>query len=110
MSKHVLGVHPVGSGFRKCRIEPDTASLAWAKGVFPSVRGDIRVEWRKDGDRLVLDAVIPAGLATDLVLPRTKAGSLTLTHNGRSSQVPDGTKPIISVTGGSHRLELRSRP
>ena len=84
LSKHVLGVQPVGAGFQKCRIEPDTAFLQWAKGVFPSVRGDIQVEWRKDGSKLTLDVVLPPGLETELVLPH---------------------KNPVRVSGGRHHLE-----
>jgi alpha-L-rhamnosidase len=121
MSKHVLGVHPVGAGFRKCRIEPNPGFLRWAKGVFPSVRGNIQVDWKKDGNRFVLDVVIPPGLETDLVLPRAPAGGMILSHNGKSYQISSGVKPIaglelsdtkvaVRVVGGSHHLIAESHP
>ena len=43
LSKHVLGVYPVGAGFKRCRIQPKTADLSFVSGIFPSVRGDIAV-------------------------------------------------------------------
>jgi hypothetical protein len=120
LSKHVLGVYPVGPGFRKCRIEPQTGSLSWAKGVFPSVRGDIKVEWKKEGSRFVLDTALPAGLETELTLLRDIKKHLQLSHNGRSYAIPagansvpglqlSGAKVAIKVIGGKHLLELVAR-
>ncbi|MCX6623963.1 MAG: family 78 glycoside hydrolase catalytic domain, partial [Acidobacteria bacterium] len=116
LSKHVLGVQPIGAGFQKCRIEPRAGFLNWAKGVFPSARGDIQVEWRKDGNRFVMDTVLPAGLEAELVLPRPSAARVDLEHNGRRYQIgPEAKAPsglevsdaavTVKVTGGKHHLE-----
>jgi hypothetical protein len=115
MSKHILGVHPVGAGFQKCRIEPSPGFLEWAKGVFPSVRGDIQVEWKRDAGKFTLDTVIPEGLETDLVLPRRPAEKVLLNHNGTSYEIRPGAKSLaglrltettisIKVTGGNHHV------
>jgi hypothetical protein len=120
LSKHVLGVYPIGPGFQSCRIEPPTAWLQWARGVFPSVRGDIKAEWKKESGRFVLDAALPEGLETQLVLPRNFKEDLRLTHNGKNYEIRAGDKSVaglqlsdakvsIKVTGGNHLLELVAR-
>jgi hypothetical protein len=120
LSKHVLGVYPVGPGFQKCRIEPHAGPLEWARGVFPSVRGDIKVEWKKDQQQFVLDVTLPAGLETELTLPREPGRSLQLSHNEKKYEIRRGAKSVsglqlseakigVRVAGGQHHLVLASR-
>lgn len=44
LSRHVLGVHPLGAGYKKIGVQPDIADLAHARGVFPTARGPVSVE------------------------------------------------------------------
>jgi len=116
LSKHVLGVYPEGPGFRRCRIEPQTGGLDWAKGVFPSVRGEIAVDWKRAAGRFVLDTRLPEDLEADLTLPRIPGRGLELKHNGKRHEIPAGARSLVGlrlsersivvpVKGGSHHLE-----
>jgi hypothetical protein len=120
LSKHVLGVQPLGPGFQRSRIEPQTGSLEWAKGVFPSVRGDITVSWKKGKNRFVLDTRLPENLDADVALPRDPARNLELNHNGKRYAIPAGAKSVtglqlsgktvvVAVRGGSHQFEIVSK-
>ncbi len=91
-----------------------------AKGVFPSVRGDITVEWKKENGRFVLDTALPAGLEAQLALPRDVKQNMAFGHNGKHYEIPAGTKSVaglelsdvtvaVKVTGGTHKLELAAR-
>jgi hypothetical protein len=117
LSKHVLGVYPVGPGFQKCRVEPATEGLEWARGAFPSVRGNVKVEWKKQGERLMLDVALPPALEAELALPRATSENLELVHNGRKHEIRAGAKSAadllisekrvaVKVIGGDHHLEL----
>jgi len=120
LSKHVLGVYPVGPGFQKCRVEPATDGLEWARGVFPSVRGNIRVDWKKEGRQLSYDIALPADLETELTLPRDPTQNLLVSHNGKRYEIRAGAKAVrglvlsenkvgVKVVGGNHRLELSQK-
>ena len=120
LSKHVLGVYPVGQGLHKCRIEPHPGYLSWARGVFPSVRGDIEVSWKQEGGRIVLDVGLPDGLEAELTLARDGSQDLQLVHNGRTFDVAAGAQSVpgveleekriaIRVVGGHHHLELAAQ-
>ena len=99
LSREVLGVKSVGAGFRECRIEvPELESVEWARGVFPSVRGDIKVDWRRKGGKMLLEVELPADLKSTLVIP---AGARTVYHNGKRV-----ARANIVVTGGTHRVEV----
>jgi alpha-L-rhamnosidase len=50
LSRHVLGVAPAEPGFAAVDFSPDLADLEFARGVFPTIVGDIEVELvRNDG-------------------------------------------------------------
>jgi hypothetical protein len=116
LSRHVLGVAPEGAGFEKCRIEAKTAGLSWARGVFPSVRGDIKVDWKKAAGRFSIEVELPAGLETEIVVPRDPSKNLRISHNGRQITVRAGVTSVpglsvsdnrvgLRVVGGSHHVE-----
>jgi hypothetical protein len=115
LSKHVLGVSPVGAGFQRCQVRPRTDALEWARGVFPSVRGDIGVEWRRDAGNLVLEVTLPPNLETDIVLTRPKKVPAVITHNGARYSVDsaeqrsaglrvDQESVVVTVKGGRHQV------
>ena len=61
LSTEVLGVYPLTPGFERVRIHPRLADLAFARGVFPSVRGDVAVAWKREPGRVLLDIDVPSG-------------------------------------------------
>ena len=63
LSRHVLGIEPVGTGFRKVRIEPHLGDLEWAEGTYPTPYGVIEVHHRKNADGSVTTKVkLPRGV------------------------------------------------
>jgi hypothetical protein len=89
LSTEVLGVFPLENGFRRFRIAPQLADLDHARGVFPTVRGDVSVEWSRDGDTLHLAVSVPPGTEAELVAP--------------TGYVAD----VRGLDPGTHRLTLR---
>jgi hypothetical protein len=68
--QEILGVRPIAPGFARVRIAPFTAQLEWARGVVPTPRGDIHVDWRKpDVEQLEIEIDLPAGVDAEVVLP-----------------------------------------
>ncbi len=102
MSRHVLGVSPEGPGFQKCRIQPRTGNLEWARGVFPSVKGDIKVNWKREKQKFILDTDLPAGLETSLVLDRDASKDQQLTHNTQQFEIRAGkqSRPDLQLSSG----------
>jgi hypothetical protein len=63
LSRHVLGIEPVGGGFRQVRIEPHLGDLEWAEGTFPTPYGVIEVSHHKGADgKVVTKARLPRGV------------------------------------------------
>jgi hypothetical protein len=109
LSKHILGVYPEGAGFRKCRIEPQIGKLQWAKGVVPSVRGDIGVDWKKRDGRLSLHVELPEGLETSVSVPSDSSVGYEVVVDGISYSTStvhytDETPiPAVQDISGEHK-------
>ena len=69
LSAYVLGVKPTEPGFTAFRVEPQPADLKWAKGVVPTVRGDIEVEWKRDAERFELRVNVPMKAGIEISVP-----------------------------------------
>jgi hypothetical protein len=70
LSSEILGVQPLSPGFATFRLAPQLGDCTHAKGVFPTVRGDIAVAWELRGDDLSLDVTVPDTCAGQFVPPR----------------------------------------
>lgn len=63
LSRHVLGIEPVGIGFKEVRIEPHLGDLEWAEGTFPTPYGVISVRHEKKADGTVASEIkLPKGI------------------------------------------------
>jgi alpha-L-rhamnosidase len=69
---HTLGLRqdPASIAWESFTIAPlPGGGVSWAKGHLDSPQGRIRVEWRVEGDELVVEADIPAGSRATVVFP-----------------------------------------
>lgn len=87
----VAGIRPDPdtAGFGHFLIQPNpVGDLTWARGSYDSIRGPIRVAWRKTKDSLVLEADIPANCTATLSIPAVKADA-----------VKEGDRPAATSPG-----------
>ena len=57
----MLGVTPLAPGFPRFRVAPTPVDLAWARGIVPTIHGDIEIAWERDGERVRIDVSVPEG-------------------------------------------------
>ena len=63
LSRHVLGIEPVGVGFKQVRVEPHLGDLEWVEGTFPTPYGVIKVSHKKGADgKVSSDITLPKGV------------------------------------------------
>ncbi len=109
LSTRVLGVMPTAPGFAQCRIHPRLGDLAWARGCFPSCRGDILVECRRGGEHTRLEIEIPQGVEAEVVLDRQPGRDAVLVHNGRTVDLRDsGAAAEQGVTVATATVHVRA--
>lgn len=85
--RKLMGVEPLEPGFAVARIKPQLASLAWAKAVVPTIRGEIRLSVENRKDTYVLHVTIPANMEAEVYLPLPVSGKYWVTNNGTPVKV-----------------------
>jgi hypothetical protein len=113
LMRRVLGVAPLDPGFRRIRVRPQTEELAWAKGVVPTPRGDVRVRWKAEKGAFRLGVGVPpeSELEAHVPLPRRGAFEVLLGRKAVYSSTSP-VRPPAEVTGVAKRggfLVVRTR-
>jgi hypothetical protein len=65
----VLGVTPAEPGFARVTIRPQPMGLSWARGSVPTVRGEVKVSWRREGDAMEAEVELPPGVTGTFIAP-----------------------------------------
>jgi hypothetical protein len=78
----VAGVEPASPGFATVRIAPHLGSLDHLTATFPHPRGDIKIEYRREG----------SGLDATITLPADLTGSFL--YNGKTQPLHSGLNKI----------------
>ncbi|MFE5120037.1 alpha-L-rhamnosidase C-terminal domain-containing protein [Streptomyces sp. NPDC056669] len=102
LSMDVLGIRPLGDGYRRWAVDPDPVDLDWAQGDVPVPAGSISVRWRRGAgdDSFVLTVRGPKSTAGRVSIP--------LLHKDRTIAV-DGRiawrngRPAGEAGRGAHR-------
>jgi alpha-L-rhamnosidase len=98
-------------GFDRFTFHPQFLDgLDWVRCTYRSVRGPITCNWKRDGDRVSLELLIPVNTSATLILP---AGSLT--ENGKPAAESIGVKKVsaggekaaFSLESGRYRFEYK---
>ncbi|MFC9222587.1 alpha-L-rhamnosidase C-terminal domain-containing protein [Streptomyces hygroscopicus] len=103
LSMAVLGVRPLGDGYRTWAVEPDPVDLAWAQGDVPVPAGTVSSRWRRGAgdDSFVLTVRAPDGTAGRVAVPLL-GQDRTIAVNGRIAW-RDG-HPAGNAGHGAHRV------
>ncbi len=85
MSSRILGVTPLpsGPGFKKICIRPQPCSLTWAKGIVPTPKGDVLIDWKSSKSLFEIDIFIPTGMTAKLILPAERFPNPMVVLNGQ---------------------------
>ena len=85
LSTQVLGVDlgwPNPSNPDQLVIQPQSASLNWARGIVPHPKGTVKISWKVRGPILWMECEVPEGVEWK-VTPRGRLGELALWVNGK---------------------------
>jgi len=84
----ILGAQPARAGWEEILVEPHPAGLTWAKGVIPTPRGELRIEWEV-GEKLLMQVQTPAPCAVRLPPEWPRVSRIT---GARNIKVPGAVK------------------
>jgi len=80
---------PEAVGFDRIIIRPQVVKdLNWVRSSYNSVRGKIASNWRRDGNRLLLNVEIPVGATASVYVPADKTRQIKV-NGAPASQAPE---------------------
>lgn len=103
---------PSGPGFKKIVIKPAiVGDLTWVKCSFDSIHGRIVSNWRREGDKLTMEVVIPPNATATVYVPSEDANGVT--ESGAPARAADGVKflrmdsgrAVYAVGAGTYRFQ-----
>lgn len=107
LTQQVLGIAPVGAGYATWIIQPRPGRLAWARGVVPTVYGDIGAQGRSagNGDRFDLHVTTPVTTSGTVAVPASRNSAILV--NGRAVRfgLTDGYARL-SLPGGTYTITV----
>ncbi len=106
--------HPEANGFGRIRIRPQpVARVTWAEAEYRSLRGPVRVSWRKAGAELVLKIGIPPNTRAEVYMPSSDIEDIR--EDAEFGKSPPGKRRWSSADGygiceiGSGNYTFRSK-
>jgi alpha-L-rhamnosidase len=85
----VGGIQPDAPGYKRIRIKPVVRDgLTWAKADYDSIHGRIASHWKREGDQLTMEVMIPANTIATVYVPARDAAAVT-----------EGGSPIDRIKG-----------
>ncbi|MFA0753907.1 MAG: hypothetical protein IMHGJWDQ_001686 [Candidatus Fervidibacter sp.] len=101
----VAGIEELEPGFRRIQIRPISDGLNFVRARYSSVRGQIAVEWRKEGNRFHLQVFIPANTTALIFVPATAPEKVT--ESGKPAAQAEGVK-FVGMQDGFAVYEVAS--
>ena len=107
----VAGISPAAPGWREVLVRPRlTHRLAHARASVRTVRGEVAIDWRREGDVLHVALEIPATSTADVWLPAGGGADASVTEGGQpvAGVRRDGEWLRLALGGGSYALVVRA--
>jgi hypothetical protein len=108
--RKVLGIEPLSPGYAKVLIWPralgKSSPIAWGRGKVPTVKGPIRVDWKRGDQGFDLRLELPAGCTAEVHLPADWGTNCTVDGQTISGVKTDGTVIEELTTAGKHELSV----
>jgi hypothetical protein len=117
LTNYVLGVKPTGPGFESWSIKPMPGDLDWARGVIPTPKGPIRVDWKRNeaAGLFYLTVSAPGETKGTISIPISKSNvevyvDSEIVWDGTESRARGASENAgyisVEVEGGDHTITV----
>lgn len=104
IARNLMGLYPTSPAWKTFALEPDPVRFKRASIAVPSVAGEIKTSYVRDGGKFLLDLTVPNGTSATVKLPEFCAGkSITVDGAKIDAETADG-KPVFELTAGDHSI------
>ncbi|HTI98074.1 MAG TPA: family 78 glycoside hydrolase catalytic domain [Dongiaceae bacterium] len=98
LHEYLGGIRPAEPGFKKIIIKPEmVGDLTWVQSYFDSPHGRIVSNWKREGDRVIMNIVIPANTTATVYVPAQNAAAVT--EGGQPIAEGNGIKLVRAADG-----------
>lgn len=116
-----IRAHPGGAGFSRFSIRPEiVADLDYVNASLKTVRGDVAVSWKREGQDVSMRVEVPAGSTVRVALPcegwgQVYEGDQALWVEETAQKLPQGVHKVVRegdrvvVDVGSGRYQFQSK-
>jgi alpha-L-rhamnosidase len=109
MQNYILGIKALAPQHEKIQIKPlwFGDKLTYAKGTYPTDKGDIKVDWSYTNNKYHLKISVPVNCTTKVYLPKCgKTGNTIKLDNKEVTASEEGNYLYLDAIGsGEHHLE-----
>jgi hypothetical protein len=107
LPRFVLGAEPASPGWETARISPRVGRLEYAKGIVPTLRGPIAIDWQ-NSDAFSLSLALPEGMRAKIDIP-APAGSNGVWLNGQPVEAAKINDRWILESAVSGTVNLKTK-
>ena len=102
----LMGLEPLAPGWTELRVRPQTSTLAYAEGTFPTIKGDVKLSTKLEGNSYVMQLTLPANTSAQVYVPIIKGCKGRLSVDGESVKAkkdPSGKFYLLNNVGSGTR-------
>jgi len=107
MAEYIVGIRALAPGFKRAAIKPCLPEgLDHAEAAVPTPYGRLEAGWRRSGQGLELNCMIPCGIMAVVVVPDQLNGSIAVEQNGTVIRTLSDAKSL-ELEAGEYVLRMR---
>ncbi len=101
----ILGINPTSAGFETFDVSLSTSGLNSVSYTLPTVKGDITVSWKQNGDTQETTLVFPANTEGTVRVPAKEGAKVVLDGNKAEAAYENGAYVLV-IGSGEHVLTV----
>ena len=101
----ILGINPTSAGFETFDVSLSTSGLNNISYTLPTVKGDISVSWKLNGNTQETSLVFPANTVGRVSVPATESAKVTL-DGKKAEAVYENGAFVLTIGSGEHILTV----
>lgn len=109
MQNYILGIKALSPQHEKIQIKPlwFEDKLSYAKGTYPTDKGDIKVDWSYTNNKYLLKITVPDNCSAKVYVPKCDKTGNTIKFNGKEvTAAEEGNYLYLNAIGsGEHHFE-----
>jgi alpha-L-rhamnosidase len=82
LTEYLLGVQPVGAGYRTWSVDPHPGDVAWARGQVPTAYGPITARWTRSTSSFAMEVDAPDATSGTITIPVVDPATAVVQVNG----------------------------